>query len=934
MVCRFGGALPPRLSLSAVLALLVVLPLGVSGVLVGVDLGSQFFKAAIVSPGKAFDVVHNTHSKRKTPTAVSFHEKVRAFGDDAIAAAARGLRKTPMFFPLQLGRNTTGQSDSLPWLPTRFYPYNLATNSSGSVRFVFDEEDGFTTEEVAAHVLAFAKTLAEKAADGNPTSDAVITVPSTATQSQRLALLGAAEIARLPRVQLIHETSAAALQRALDLDFSSSSAKNTSTVLYYNMGARRVEVCVVAYRAAMGPGKKPTVALDVLGCSATDALGGHHVDLLISEKMRVAFGKKHPKLEEGLGTSVRALRKLEKEAMNLKHVLSVNREAQFRVEALYEDTDFQQQVSREEFENWCSELFQRFSQPIEAALAASNTTLEAIDTVEVIGGGWRIPKVQSLLSEYLQSHRPSQLPALNLSQHLNGEEAMAMGAAFFGANSSASFRTKKIYFTDVMQHRYNLTLEPLDKSQPHQEGWIRHVELFPRGTKLGAKKTVKLNIAFDLRVTVLENGNRVVVYELTRLHEAAAGQFASLPTPSVSLKLALDMSGVVRLTSAQATFDEPAEGASGGAASDRSSQEASDDADSSEGEAANTTAEGSGDAEAANTTSEGSGDSEANETGEASGNDTNQTGASKKAKTKKRKVTLDVIPLFVGIKPRPLSADEVAHASKRLQEMEAADQEVRNIEAAKNSLESFVYESREKLTGDELCLQVSTEAEREAIVEELTAAENWLYEDEAMSASAAVFAAKLKGLDEKVGPIKARVYELEQRPLMTELVTKTLNYTKTTLEFVRRNMTWVEEKDLQLVANMSEKFETWYANVTTLQQERALTEEPAYRAREVKTKLDKLRKEAQRLRKIRKIDPKPYSDFGRYGYGYDEERMRAFYRNLSNASWNGTNGSNWWRNFSNFSNFSGWNDSEYLRSFRDAENLRNTTGDQADKQEL
>merc|ERR1719272_1431300 len=104
----------------------------------------------------------------------------------------------------------------------------------------------------------------------------------------------------------------------------------------------------------------------------------------------------------------------------------------------------------------------------------------------MIGGAWRMPKVQSVLNEYLQNHRSKDSPILNLSQHLNGEEAMATGAAFFGANTSTSFRTKKIFFTDVMPHSYSLQLSPLNASQLNatEQGWSRTVELFPAHSKL------------------------------------------------------------------------------------------------------------------------------------------------------------------------------------------------------------------------------------------------------------------------------------------------------------------------------------------------------------------------------------------------------------------------------------------------------------------
>ena len=190
-------------------------------------------------------------------------------------------------------------------------------------------------------------------------------------------------------------------------------------------------------------------------------------------ELPISLKAKHPKLAEGIVTSVRALKKLEKEAMGMKHVLSANREAQFRVESLYEDTDFTQQVTRETFEEWCSGLFAAVSRPIEDVLGQTGLSPADIDEVEMIGGGWRIPQVQKLLGEYLHSSRGPAMPALNLSQHLNGDEAMATGAAFFGANASVSFRTKHIYFTDISQQGYSLVLAPLNASQPNEASWTQ-----------------------------------------------------------------------------------------------------------------------------------------------------------------------------------------------------------------------------------------------------------------------------------------------------------------------------------------------------------------------------------------------------------------------------------------------------------------------------
>ncbi|CAK0852450.1 unnamed protein product, partial [Prorocentrum cordatum] len=79
---------------------------------------------------------------------------------------------------------------------------------------------------------------------------------------------------------------------------------------------------------------------------------------------------------------------------------------------------------------------------------------------------------------------------------------------------------------------------------------------------------------------------------------------------------------------------------------------------------------------------------------------------------------------------------------------------VKKVTSLKNALESFVYEGREKLREDQGWLEVSTEAERDGVVANLTAMEDWLYEEEAAAANASVLQAKLGDLEAQVEPIR------------------------------------------------------------------------------------------------------------------------------------------------------------------------------------
>merc|ERR1719221_189370 len=147
--------------------------------------------------------------------------------------------------------------------------------------------------------------------------------------------------------------------------------------------------------------------------------------------MLKAFQEKFPKLADGIVKNPRALRKLLSQAQKTKAILSSNKNAPFIVESLYEDTDFSTTIKREAFEDMCKDMFARLTDPIDQALKQANLTLEDITQVEVVGGAWRVPKVQQLLSEFITKNNKK----LPLGQHLNGEEAAALGAALVAANS-------------------------------------------------------------------------------------------------------------------------------------------------------------------------------------------------------------------------------------------------------------------------------------------------------------------------------------------------------------------------------------------------------------------------------------------------------------------------------------------------------------------
>jgi hypoxia up-regulated 1 len=162
------------------------------------------------------------------------------------------------------------------------------------------------------------------------------------------------------------------------------------------MGASSTQVTVVEYSSynITEAGKQKVVGtFDVKSKAWDSSLGGHAFDLRLMEILATRFN-------ENIGDGVdvrnylRPMNKLRTQAKKVKEVLSANPNIPVIIEALYDDKDLRTHMSREEFEQTCADLFARVTGPVEQALAFANMTKEHIDTIELIGGSVRIPRLQ------------------------------------------------------------------------------------------------------------------------------------------------------------------------------------------------------------------------------------------------------------------------------------------------------------------------------------------------------------------------------------------------------------------------------------------------------------------------------------------------------------------------------------------------------------
>lgn len=216
-----------RLTLFSVLITIIGLHYVDSLAVMSVDLGSEWMKVGIVSPGVPMEIALNKESKRKTPAVISFRDNVRLIGEDAQTIGLRFPKQAYSYILDLLGKSIDNPLVEL--FQKRFPYYEIVPDvDRGTIYFKQDQKTFFSPEELIAQFLSKAKEFAENGAQ-QPIKECVLTVPGFFNQVERKSLLHAANLAGLKVLQLINDYTAVALNYGKY--YLSRNDKNMSQIL-------------------------------------------------------------------------------------------------------------------------------------------------------------------------------------------------------------------------------------------------------------------------------------------------------------------------------------------------------------------------------------------------------------------------------------------------------------------------------------------------------------------------------------------------------------------------------------------------------------------------------------------------------------------------------------------------------------------------------
>ncbi|KAI5288754.1 lumenal Hsp70 protein [Ascosphaera aggregata] len=763
-----------------------------SGV-IGIDVGTEYLKAALVQPGIPLEIVLTKDSKRKESASVAFRPSrdrtavfpERFYGGDALALAPRfpddvySNLKTLLAVPFLGGLQgpETQESNLLEMYAARYPAMKFEEIAGrGTVGFKSDRVGGeegeqpFMVEELLAMQLKQIKANAE-ALGGAQLSDAVITYPSFYTAEEKRSLQLAAELAGLNVLSLMSDGLAVGLNYATSRNFPSvSDGQNPEYHVIYDMGAGSTTASVLKFQSRkvkdFGKYNKTVQEVYIVGTGWDKTLGGDALNMLIVDDMITKFiasGTAPAGInKEGIRQHDRTMARLWKEAGRLRQILSANSDTSASFETLVnEDVNFRYKLTRAEFEKLAAGHIERVARPMEVALKAAGLSMKDIGSIILHGGASRTPFVQRALEAACND------PSL-LRTNVNADEAAVFGAAFKGAELSPAFRVKEIRTYDTPSFFYGMRWQ----SGVHE----RQQNVFTPTSIIGAEKQITMKNLDDFEFVFyqqyVQNGqsvdvgvDRVSTQNLTKSVAILTDKF-DCNASDISTKLSVRLrpvDGLPEVIEGSVSCEvvekkNVMDGVKGffglGKKSEQTPLEVM-------AEESITLEETSATVPVA---------SDASSITAASPSESPPTSAPPQTRTEIIPISFTVTPL----NPKPIPYSEMIRIKDRLSAFDASDSARIKREEMFNTLESSIYRSRDLLTDDDFAQYISR-ADLQTLAKRVEEASEWI-DDLGADASTAALQEKVDGLRRLVNPALRRKGEAKGRDeVITQLKTELAN---------------------------------------------------------------------------------------------------------------------------------------------------------------
>ncbi|KAL4684002.1 hypothetical protein H8959_021696 [Pygathrix nigripes] len=623
------------------------------------------FQSCYVAVARAggIETIANEYSDRCTPACISFGPKNRSIGAAAKSQVISNAKNTVQGFKRFHGRAFSDPFVEAEKSNLAYDIVHLPTGLTGIKVTYMEEERNFTTEQVTAMLLSKLKETAESVLK-KPVVDCVVSVPCFYTDAERRSVMDATQIAGLNCLRLMNETTAVALAYGIYKQDLPALEEKPRNVVFVDMGHSAYQVSVCAFNR----GK-----LKVLATAFDPTLGGRKFDEVLVNHFCEEFGKKY-KLD--IKSKIRALLRLSQECEKLKKLMSANAsDLPLSIECFMNDVDVSGTMNRGKFLEMCNDLLARVEPPLRSVLEQTKLKKEDIYAVEIVGGATRIPAVKEKISKFFGKE---------LSTTLNADEAVTRGCALQCAILSPAFKVREFSITDVVPYPISLRWNsPAEEGSSDCEVFSKnHAAPFSKVLTFYRKEPFTLEAYYSSPQDLPYPDPAIAQFSVQKVTPQSDGS-----SSKVKVKVRVNVHGIFSVSSASLVEVHKSEENEEPMETDQNAKE--------------------------------------EETSQAGSKDKkmDQPPQAKKAKVKTSTVDLPIENQLLWQIDREMLNLYIENEGKMIMQ----DKLEKERNDAKNAVEEYVYEMRDKLSGE--YEKFVSEDDRNSFTLKLEDTENWLYED-------------------------------------------------------------------------------------------------------------------------------------------------------------------------------------------------------------
>ncbi|KAG2787009.1 hypothetical protein PC129_g3875 [Phytophthora cactorum] len=405
----------------------------------GVDFGAQ---RCVVAESNG-DVVLNELGAMTTATLVSFKGEERLVGESAVLSSSTNPRNTVGFLSGLVGKcqlaDVQRQLERLPGHQPTF-----EVDESGRVVATVDygKDDSktqFTVEQLTGMLFANLATQMKKRFQ-DELFHVTLAVPSVWGNEEKHAVRVAAKIAGIPSLAIISRDAALARCFHCKHPVKSPASSTDGDVPMETETARHIAIVDMGHTSTSIAVVKLTPEGETLLATEADVeLGAETLDRRLFEHFQKEVQTKH---QLSVSLHSKEGKRLFQACEKLKKLLSTIAEASVTVENLAPEKDINISISRTVFEELCAPERAHLTEMLQKALETAKESVPSADiaSVEIVGGGTRIPFVQEAIIAAFpaEQHRNNAL----IGRMLDSTTAIALGAAFLSEAVAAATKAE------------------------------------------------------------------------------------------------------------------------------------------------------------------------------------------------------------------------------------------------------------------------------------------------------------------------------------------------------------------------------------------------------------------------------------------------------------------------------------------------------------